>query len=355
MKKIIYNTDHPAPFIDRIVEELEKYMAVECWYFIKHTNNKNWKTYSPKDLHLYSDVNIIRRCIHFSKYDLVILRWGTINNVITGLLLFLFGTPFCFYLDHPDPSFSKIGVVPRLFKTLLFKAATAILPASYSCCDYLHNVYKLPYERMHVFPYSHSLPSNDIDVINGERSTKLIEGDKVRVLIASRFIERKGYSTVYDTLLLLKNEHLLDRLSISIVGNGELFNSYKTKFLELDQSIKILGWVENEEYERLLDTTDIYLHPSYFEPFGIPPLDAMERNKMVLVTDGVKSTDIFANNEGILIYPKYDSVNLAKLMIELINNSGKIYDKTKNNCDLVQKYYSLRVNVNSINDIIAVL
>ena len=76
---------------------------------------------------------------------------------------------------------------------------------------------------------------------------------------------------------------------------------------------------------------------------------------MVLVTDGVKSTDIFANNEGILIYPKYDSVNLAKLMIELINNSGKIYDKTKNNCDLVQKYYSLRVNVNSINDIIAVL
>lgn len=354
MKKIIYNTDHPAPFIDRIVEELEKYMIVECWYFLKHTNSKNWRTYSPQDLHLYSDVNIIRRCIHFSKYDLVILRWGTVNNIITGLLLYLFRTPFCFYLDHPDPCVSKTGVVSRLLKKLLFRIATAILPASYSCCDYLHNMYALPYKRMHIFPYSHSLPSKTIERINMERCAKLREGDKVRVLIASRFIERKGYSTVYETFSLLKNEQLLDYLLITIVGNGEQFKLYKSKFLDLNKSIQMLGWVENADYERLLDSTDVYLHPSYFEPFGIPPLDAMERNKMVLVTDGVKSTDVFANHEGIAIYPKYDSFFLAKILKELISNSAQIYDKTKSNRDLVQKYYSLRVNVNSINDIISV-
>ena len=46
------------------------------------------------------------------------------------------------------------------------------------------------------------------------------------------------------------------------------------KFNNLQSNIKLLGWIEfDDEYNQnnpLNDNCDIYLHSSYFEPYGIP-------------------------------------------------------------------------------------
>lgn len=73
-----------------------------------------------------------------------------------------------------------------------------------------------------------------------------------------------------------------------ILGHGEEEGKYKEIAESLDMDIEFYGWTEPEKYQRFMDETDVYIHPSIEEPFGIPPIDAMGRKKVVIVSDASK-------------------------------------------------------------------
>ena len=345
--KLLFTTVHPAPYFDRLFSFFsQKDVDVEAWYEFSKVEEKNWKTYHPKSVHLYKEKSFLSKALHFSKFDFVILHWGNKENILIALILKIKGKKFAYYLDHPDPSSSKTKGAFYIFKRAIMKMATYMFPACYSCADYLKEIYKISDEKIRVWPYSHSEAPKTINVVNDERIKAIHNGAKVKLLIASRFIERKGYSIVFQAFKLLASQGVLSEYDINVVGNGELYEEYKSKFSKLTPFIHFFGWIENDDYERMLNETDVYLHPSLFEPFGIPPLDAMERKKFVVSTDAVKSMDIFANVTGVKIYPAYDSMALAKILKYIIKNKDEIYSWTENNPRFVQQKYSMNVNYN---------
>lgn len=349
--KVIFNTVHPAPYMDRLTDYLiNKGIEVECWYFYATTVEKGWKNYKVQDIHLYKDVSFFRRIQLFSKADLIIFAWGNVTNYIMAFFLYLLKVKFVFYMDHPDSETSKIKGVVGYIKRIMLNLSTAVFPASYSCADYISKIYNIKKDKIKLFPYTHSKDSNRIEECNNYRKKALALGDKPCLLIASRFIERKGYSIVLKAFKELKNLNLLDSFDIIILGSGEKYEYYKRELMSLSKRIKFMGWVENEDYENILLNCDIYLHPSLFEPFGIPPLDAMVRNKFLIVSDGVKSTDIFKriNCEGVLVYPATDAKTLSRLLCNVLQNKNFIYKNAEHNSELCERYYSIDINYQSI-------
>lgn len=349
--KVIFNTIHPAPYIDRLTDYLiSKGLKVECWYFYAATEEKGWKKYKARNIKLYRDVSFFRRIQLFSEANLVIFAWGRTINYIMAIYLFLLGVKFVFYMDHPDPKTSKTKGVIGCIKKIMLNWATAIFPASYSCADYINQIYGIRKSKMKLFPYAHSDMPYMVEKYNKQRNEALNAGDKPRLLIANRFIERKGYAIVLAAFEELKKMNCLDSFDIVIVGNGEKYAYYKEKFMSLSKQIKFRGWIENDEYENVLLNCDIYLHPSLFEPFGIPPLDAMVRNKFLIVSDGVKSTDIFKKikNKGVIVYSAKDAQALSGLLQEVLRNKDCIYSDSKQNSELCEKYYSIDINYQSI-------
>lgn len=127
--------------------------------------------------------------------------------------------------------------------------------------------------------------------MNSLRIRKLRNKEKINIFIANNFVERKGYSILMEAFTLLKQNNLIDKFNIVIAGTGVLFEKYSKEFMNLSSNIILLGWIEQEEYLFNMNNCDVYIHASLFEPFGIPPLDAMARGKLLIVSDGVKSTD----------------------------------------------------------------
>lgn len=350
--KLILNTIHPAPYFDRLIEYLKNNnVDTECWYITDKSSEKKWKQYKAKDVHLYRELSTFSKLKHFAKADLVILAWGNKENIIIGLFLFILRVPYGYYLDFPNPLSTRTKSYSSVLKKLIMCMATYMFPASYSCGQYLEYKYKVNKNKIRIFPYSHSEAPPYINKINSEREIALKSGEKPRLLIASRFVLRKGYTVVLKAFNILFTTNVLDNIDITIVGDGELYKEFHKKFLDLSSDIKFLGWVENTEYENILNNSDIYLHPSLFEPFGIPPLDAMIRKKYVIVTDQVKSTDIFDNKQGIKLYKPNDSIELAKIISEVVANKNSIYEITKGNSSLCQEYYSLNINLSAIKQI----
>lgn len=347
--KLVFTTIHPAPYFDRLFNWLEiKGIEVEPWYSYGKSSEKNWKTYKPSNIRILSDYSFFYIVHHFAKADIIIMHWGSLTNIMIGLFLKIKKRKFGFYLDYPDPQKTKCKGLNKFIKSHLMKMATYMFPACYSCQDYLHNVYGLEKNKIRVFPYSHSMAPDKIADINDKRFYNLINGGKPRLLIASRFIERKGYAIVYKAFEKLKQLEMLDKFDIKIIGNGEQFEKYKAMFSRLSEYIKFLGWIENDEYEKLICECDIYLHPSLFEPFGIPPLDAMERNKYVIVSDGVKSTDIFIKNKGVRIYPSHEDGVLCDILVDILKNKEHLYDYTIDNAKVCHEKYSMQINLNAL-------
>jgi glycosyltransferase involved in cell wall biosynthesis len=353
-KKIIITTNHPAPYIDKWIEVLGQKYEVNIFYMHRSVKEKDWKEYNNTNGFDSSEYSLLKKFRILKKSDLVIFGgWNKLENVILCVLLFPFKTKTVIFLDHPIVGKTKTDFFSRCYKKIVISLIDFLFPACESCRNYLHATYGIDKKNMIVFPYAHSKSSSDISLINKNRETKLLNGDKIHLFIANRFIERKGYGVLLNAFNNLQVKGLLHFLKIKIAGAGEELSKYKKEFEILDAEIELLGWVENEQYEKLMDQCDVYLHASLFEPFGIPPLDAMQRGKSLIVSDGVKSMmDLEITSKKIHIYSANNSMRLSNCLKYVIDDKEKLYDGYEEIIDFVNEKYSPQRIINAVDFII---
>ncbi len=90
--------------------------------------------------------------------------------------------------------------------------------------------------------------------------------------------------------------------------------------LGLRKQVHFLGYVTPEESPWWYGAADVFVYPSEYEGFGLPPLEAMSCGTPVVVADSSSLPEV-VGDAGVLVPPR-DADALAQAIAELIENPG---------------------------------
>lgn len=185
-----------------------------------------------------------------------------------------------------------------------------------------------------------SIP-NWIDSITYEKKVNFgNQGKKVVFLFLGWVIKEKGVFDIIEAVnSLTKNEI---NLKVIIGGDGADRKEAERVVdkLELNNFISFLGWVQGDTKKDLLQNSDVFILPSYFEGFPNSVLEAMASGLPVIVTD-VGAVSELVDDSNCVIVPIGDTLKIAEAMSMYIANSdlrkthgANGYNKVRNNFDV---------------------
>lgn len=126
--------------------------------------------------------------------------------------------------------------------------------------------------------------------------------------------------------LLQAYRHLLDRdgapplIIAGARGWGWQTIHKKAEALDLDHHVVFPGFVPREELALWYSACQVFVYPSRYEGFGIPPLEAMACGAPVIAADASSLPEV-VGDAGIL-FPPEDPVALADALHEVLRDSS---------------------------------
>ncbi|MGC4041449.1 MAG: glycosyltransferase family 4 protein [Flavobacterium sp.] len=339
MKLFFFNVAPLPHSIDLQKELSNRGHEVTFWYLEEKSKYYPWqKLEYGLRLNIFDKkfATFLKAAKQALKNDVIIITgWHSWGHVMLALLCKLTGKKFSYWLDipaEPQPGFKKS------LRKMLLSIANGYFVTGTAGIDFFVKHYQIDRQKSFDFPYLEFKPDEaDVASKNEERKARLAAGEKIRVLISNRFLERKGYSILLAALQKLSTDEF-DKFQINILGTGPEFEKYKNAF-ESIPGLKLFGWVEYEDYLRLMAETDIFIHTSLQEPFGIPPIDAMSHGKLLISSDNVYSSlDRIVNGVNGYLYDKNSSDDLAKILGAISKNSSGIYQMGQKALETSRKY-----------------
>lgn len=128
--------------------------------------------------------------------------------------------------------------------------------------------------------------------------------DRPFILFVSTIEPRKNLPTLLRAFRRLRDDYKAD-VDLVVVGErGWLFEevfSLRSE-LKLDGAVKFLGRVNEEDLPLLYNAALVHVHPSFYEGFGLTPLEAMSSGTPTIVSD-VSSLPEVVGDAGLLVSP----------------------------------------------------
>lgn len=147
-------------------------------------------------------------------------------------------------------------------------------------------------------------------------------GDPVRLLFAGRVVEIKGAHTAVEALGRLRREAPGIDWRLTLVGDSRdrpYLDRLKTIAAE-DGTRGAIDFVERvapSELVGLFDAHDIYLFPSYYEPFSLTLIHALAAGIPTVASATGGNVEIVAEGETGLLFAKGDAADLARAVARL--------------------------------------
>lgn len=328
MKSIILILVHPSPYNARWYDIISSEYNTEIYYNRKTNKYKTWKINDERGGKYLNSSSYIKLLNKIINSPIVFFDgWNYAFNIYAMILRKLLGRKNILFSDYPIKNKNDFVIV-RVIKIIFLKLIIShVFGATESTCCYFKDYFKFNSSRILIFPYAHNFSiAKDLFDNNEQNLFKLKNGGRINILIASNFYKRKGYSILFDAFLLLNDKNLMDNFVIDICGNGEEYEFYLELSKKLNCNIKLWGWVDTNVYKDLLMNCDVLIHPSIIEPFGLPPLDAMELGKVVIVSDGVHSTkSLIIDSLNGFSYNKDLASELSDRLLKILKLRENIY------------------------------
>lgn len=125
------------------------------------------------------------------------------------------------------------------------------------------------------------------------------------ILFVSTVEPRKNLPMLLRAFKRLRDNYKSNAV-LAVAGNrGWLFEQVDQVLAELnlEDAVRFLGGVPNEELVYLYNAAKLFVFPSFYEGFGLPPLEAMACGTPVIVSN-VSSLPEVVNDAGLLIHPE---------------------------------------------------
>lgn len=153
----------------------------------------------------------------------------------------------------------------------------------------------------------------------------------------------KGLDCLLDSLKIARSD--FPDIELIIIGEGELKKYYqqKTKILGLNDNVRFIGEIKQEDLVSYYNTASMFILPSTeIEGFGIVLLEAMACNVPVIASSIVgMSSDIKKYHAGLVVKPN-NAEELAKAITIIINNPALAETMGNNGRKLIEEKYDWR-------------
>lgn len=222
------------------------------------------------------------------------------------------------FVSHPEwtTEENRVGCLRGVFDASL--CADMILSISeFSKAHFLESFPHYPADRVQVFP----LASRYADRVSGLRPATLPDGvESDRFWLAVGTIEpRKNYTGLLRAYARLKERVGGGAMPLVIAGKlGWMAGPFDALLDELGlrDDVVITGYIDDEELKWLFQSCFATVYPSFWEGFGLPPLEAMSQGAAVVTSD-VSSLPEVVGADALLVDP-HDPDSIATAMERLV-------------------------------------
>lgn len=220
------------------------------------------------------------------------------------------------------PSESKFGR-PTIHKILFprtLRNADKIIADSYNTKKDLINYFKIPADKIRVIYLAASEKFKPLDN-QGIYTFKEKYGFNFSFILYVGTLEGRK-----NIPFLIKSFYEFRKKSqnVKLVIAGKKGWKYKNIFsmideLNLNNEIIFTGYVPEEDLPGLYSSADLFVYPSIYEGFGLPPLEAMACGCPV-ITSNISSLPEVVGDAGIMVDP-YNVDELSSAMYKVLNDS----------------------------------
>ena len=142
--------------------------------------------------------------------------------------------------------------------------------------------------------------------------------DSNSIVSAGRLESVKGYEDLIDVMQMVvsKNKNII----LNIAGDGSQYELLQEKIrrLKLTNNIKLLGYKDSDELDKLYNESFLYIMTSFSESFGLVLLEAMSHKLPCLAFDSANGAcEIIDNNKDGYLIEKRNKEEMAEKILHL--------------------------------------
>jgi glycosyltransferase involved in cell wall biosynthesis len=154
--------------------------------------------------------------------------------------------------------------------------ASTVIAVSQSTKDDLVKYYHLPQKKIAVVPHGYEKAHHNFDLNSLPQAIKVRLPEKY-IFFASTLQPRKNVAGLIDAFVELKREHPELPHKLVIVGKkGWKFEPILRKIEDNKDAVVYLGHITDNDRWPLYHHADLFVHPSFYEGFGMWILEAFE-------------------------------------------------------------------------------
>jgi colanic acid/amylovoran biosynthesis glycosyltransferase len=224
-------------------------------------------------------------------------------------------------------------------------------------CDYLHfvsnylrqeaiNFGALPEKCFVIYP------SIDTNLFRRRKPINVnAPSESLTLISVGRLVWEKGFQIALEAVQrLITQGH---RINYWIVGSGVKLEElkYMSKRLGIQAFTKFFGYQSSDQIRSLLEKSDIYLQPSYFESLGIAALEASAMELPIIASNVGGLAEVVEHNFTGFLIPSNDSNALAEAIDEMGNNYERRLEIGRQGRIKVVREFSVEREVNDWLDL----
>ncbi len=166
-------------------------------------------------------------------------------------------------------------------------------------------------------------PAAKVSVISnpvvGHTCRVLSDESNRNILFAGKLEPRKGYIELILAAKIIQRE--CPNVQFWFAGHGEVENADRLICqLGLSSSIRLLGWVEEEDLTKLFRKTSIFCLPSYNEGVPMAVLEAMSHGVPVVCTPVGGLPELIQDGRNGLFAQPGSSASIAEVILKLLRD-----------------------------------
>lgn len=194
------------------------------------------------------------------------------------------------------------------------------------CCSQamhgeLQRIFQVPADKLRIIPNGVHVPDTPADTPKAPRhSATQHASDEKRLFFVGRLVHEKGVDLLLHAFSRVLHHFPKARLDIAGRGPQEGALQEFARKLGIDTHVHFLGYISDEERNRLYQNAHAAVVPSRYEPFGIVALEAMAYGAPVVVAGTGGLAEVVEHQQTGLVFAPGDADALAEQLVALLSS-----------------------------------